>query len=538
MTFSPQKIAIVDATAAGKGRRQFTRDAIGSGVRSICGILEANSIESKIHLAEEVLSKGFQENYSSLFISGMSMDKIAIRRVIKLWRKQFSGKVVVGGPVTSELESSLVSTNADMIVIGEGEFTLTEVIQSKYLESGDKQLLEKIRGIGYFNELGEPIINPFRKYSSREEFQEFSASIKRIIDYPLYFSAKVYVECVRGCSNFYGTRIKLPDGRECSECGYCESDCLEDRGNCPESIPPGCGFCSVPSLFGPARSKSVYQIVSEIKGLLDLGVKRLVLSAPGFLDYGRDELITPKPLINTSSPKANKTRIEELLSKIIALEQVAKGKAWIEVENIKASLFTEKTAQIIAKYLPNSSFSIGCETGSEEHAKLLGRPSTPMETLEAVKIAQKYGLKAHVYFIHSLPGQTKKYAEQTAAFIRKLEPYIEKVTIYRFRPLPLSAFGDFPEPKPAIKNPESKIIVDAANEVNLSKKKNLVGEIVKVIISEINLRDETGAIAYILGGGPMVAVEQARDKIGKILTVKIIKALSEKLVLGKIIEGN
>jgi radical SAM superfamily enzyme YgiQ (UPF0313 family) len=536
MNVSPQKIAIIDATAAGKGRRQFTRDAIGCGVRSICGILEANNIESKIYLAEEVLAKGFQEKYSSLFISGMSMDKIAITRVIKLWRKQFNGKIIVGGPVTSELGNYLVKTKADVIVIGEGEFTLTEIIKSKFLESGDKQLLEDINGIGYLNEQGEPIVNPFRKYSSREEFQSFKASTKRIVDYPKHFSAKVYVECVRGCSNFNGTRIKLIDGRECSECGYCETDCLEDRANCPESIPPGCGFCSVPSLFGPARSKTVDHIVSEIKELLSFGVKRFILSAPDFLDFGRDELIAPKPLINTSSPIANIARIEELLSKITTLEQVAQGKAWVEIENIKASLFSEEVVKIISKYLPNSSYSIGCETGSEEHARLLGRPNNPLKTLEVVKIGHKYGLRAHVYFIHSLPGQTKKFAEETAAFIRKLEPYVEKVTIYRFRPLPLSAFGDFPEPKPAIRNPISKMIADAANEVNLSKKKNLVGEIVQVIISEANLRDETGAIAYILKGGPMVAVENARDKIGKIVTVKITKALSEKLILGIIIK--
>jgi radical SAM superfamily enzyme YgiQ (UPF0313 family) len=151
-----------------------------------------------------------------------------------------------------------------------------------------------------------------------------------------------------------------------------------------------------------------------------------------------------------------------------------------------------------------------------------------------VKIAHKYGLKAHVYFIHSLPGQTKRFAAETAEFIHKLEPFIEKVTIYRFRPLPLSAFGDFPDPQPAIYNPESKIIADAANEVNLRKKKDLVGEIVRVIISEPNYRDEKGAIAYILGGGPMVAVENSRKRIGEIVEVKIKRAISEKLVLGTI----
>jgi radical SAM superfamily enzyme YgiQ (UPF0313 family) len=534
MLSSKFRIAIVDATAAGKGRRRFTRDAIGCGVRSVCGVLEDHNIKSKILLAENIIEKGFQENFTALFISGMSMDKVAIKRVIKIWRKKHQGKVVVGGPVTSELELSLKETKADLIVIGEGELTLKELIASDFLTSGKISDIKDINGIGYFNQEGQPVLTGFRKYSSNDEFKSFKASTKRIIDYPNYFSAKVYVECLRGCSNFGGTRIQLPDGRKCCECSLCDSDYLEDRANCPSEIPPGCGFCSVPSLFGPSRSKSVEHIVSEIEKLVAFNVKRIVLSAPDFLDFGRDELVSPKPLITPSSPKANVKKIKELLSKIHTIERVANGHVWIEVENIKATLFTDELARVLSQYLPNSPFSIGCETGSELHAKLLGRPSGPKDTLRAVKIAHKHGLKAHVYFIHSLPGQTSRTAQETAEFINKLEPYIEKVTIYRFRPLPLSAFGDFPDPQPAIYNPESKIITDAANQVNLRKKKDLVGEIVRVIISEPNYRDEKGAIAYILGGGPMVAVENSRERIGEIVEVKVLRAISEKLVLGTI----
>ncbi|HUT80819.1 MAG TPA: radical SAM protein [Candidatus Bathyarchaeia archaeon] len=527
-------IAVVDATAAGKGKRQFTRDAIGCGVRSVCGILEQNGIASQILLAEDVLEKGFQQNFSTLFLSGMSMDKIAIRKIVFLWRKKFPGKVVVGGPITAELEDALLSTTADLIAIGEGEYTLQELIESNFLISKNFDSIKNITGIGYLDNKNKPKINPFRKYSSREEFRSFQASTKKITNYPHYFFAKVYVECVRGCSNFGGTRIKLPDGRECSECGSCNNDSLEDRANCPSSIPLGCGFCSVPSLYGPSRSKPVDAIVSEVKELLNLGVKRIILSAPDFLDYERDALVSPEPLINPIKPAANLSKIEELLEKLTSLPRVSQCKAWIEVENIKASLFTEATAKIISKYLPGSSFSIGCETGSITHARLLGRPSDPNDTLRAVKIASKCGLKAHVYFIHSLPGQTKQTAIETAELIRKINPFIEKVTIYRFRPLPLSAFGDFEEPIAAVKNPISQIISDAANEVNLSKKKDFVGEILRVIISEINYRDETGTIANILSGGPMVAVPNSRDKIGEILNVKITKVLSDKLLLGVI----
>ncbi len=531
------KIAIVDATGSGKGKRRFTRDAIGAGSRSVYGVLEELGIEAKIFLAEDILEKGFPQRFSSLFISAMSMDKIAVKRVISSWRKNADGRVVIGGPISSELDSTLLSTQADIIVIGEGEKTIKELIEYDALsESTSIETLKKILGIGFFDSNGKVKINGFRKYSSREEFRAFQASTKCITDYPKYFSAKVYVECVRGCSNFKGTKLLLPDGRQCSDCGFCDSYCLEDRLKCPEGIPPGCGFCSVPNLFGPARSRTPDQVVKEIAKLLEKNVKRIILSAPDFLDFGRDNELGDNLLMNPYFPKENIKLIEELLSQIASIKNVSNGKAWIEVENIKAHLFTEEVAKILSKYLPGSSFSIGCETGSESHAIQLGRSSMPKETLRAVKIAHKYGLKAHVYFIHGLPGQTKQTATETVKLIHNLEPYIEKVTIYRFRPLPMSAFGDVPPPKPAVKNPISKMIADAANEVNLRKKTNLVGKKVRVILSEPNYREEGGAIANILDGGPMVAVENAKERIGEIVTVYIDKVITEKLVHGKIVE--
>jgi len=536
MSVSNTRILFVDATGSGKGKRIFTRDAVGAGARSICGVLENLNIDSQIVLAEDILANDFPKGFTALFLSGMTMDKVAIRKIISQWKKKFSGKVILGGPITSEFAGALTATKAEVIVIGEGELTLKELVDCGYLEvNGSVDDLAKVKGIGYLDRDGSIKINDFRTYSSREEFQRFNPSTKRIKDYKNYFSAKVYVECVRGCSNFGGTRIILTDGRACSECGYCDTFSLEDRAACPSNIPPGCGFCSVPSLFGPAKSRSVRAIVQEIKELLKLNVKRIVLSAPDILDFAREGKNQKDYLLNPLQPEANLLKIEELLSKINALNQVKNGHAWIEIENVKANLFTESVAKILAKYLPNSPFSIGCETGSVNHSKLLGKAGSPLDTLQAVKIAHKYGLKAHVYFIHSLPGQTEQTAKETVELIHKLEPYIEKVTIYRFRPLPMSAFGDFPQPLPAIKNPTSLMIASAANEVNLRKKKDFVGETVRAIISEPNYRDEKGAMAYILGGGPMIAVENAREKIGEILQVEIIDTISEKLLLGRIV---
>ena len=86
-----------------------------------------------------------------------------------------------------------------------------------------------------------------------------------------------------------------------------------------------------------------------------------------------------------------------------------------------------------------------------------------------------------------------------------------------------------------MKDPASKIIAETANSVNFQKKRNYLGTIVRVIISEPSFKDKTGAMASILSGGPMVAIKNANERIGEIVDVRIRKVLSDKLLYGEIL---
>jgi len=118
---------------------------------------------------------------------------------------------------------------------------------------------------------------------------------------------------------------------------------------------------------------------------------------------------------------------------------------YVSIENVKPRLFDDEAASIIAEHLPKSTIHLGCETGSEEHSFELGRPSSPSQALEATKTAVKHGLRPHVYFIHGLPGQTDETARKTIEIMNEMvRSGAEKITLYRFKPLPLSAFQACP----------------------------------------------------------------------------------------------
>ncbi|MFX1559449.1 MAG: B12-binding domain-containing radical SAM protein, partial [Promethearchaeota archaeon] len=329
-------ILIVDALSAGKGQRTSSRDSIGCGPRAIAGVFEKHRIQCNIHRAEDVLGKkSILKQFDHLAVSAMTMDQVAVQKIAKRWRRvKPRGRFLLGGPIAADSEVILKQTRPDILVIGEGEATLHELLEHDFLE--ENIALANISGIAYLQAKKLRINRKRDLISSKDLSEKYFPSTARIIDYSAYQACKVYVEILRGCSNFRRTKYPLANGTQCTECSNCDSEDSLTRMECPEDIPPGCGFCSVPGIWGPPRSRSADSIISEVKELLALGVRRVILEAPGFLDYKRRS----EPLTDPCHPQANLSAIEDLLSRLNSLPQVLEGTVHVAIENIKACLFT------------------------------------------------------------------------------------------------------------------------------------------------------------------------------------------------------
>jgi tRNA A37 methylthiotransferase MiaB len=263
-------------------------------------------------------------------------------------------------------------------------------------------------------------------------------------------------------------------------------------------------------------------------------VHRIVLSAPGFLDYARDYFIDPEPLTDPSFPDANYDEIEGLLAGLKELPQMVDGEASLMIENIKASLVNDRTAAILGRYLRGTPVSVGFETGSDKHSDQIGRPHTPSKTLVAVKSLKKAGLKPYVYFIHGLPGQTRETALETVDMIkRSFKLGSDRIILYRFMSLPASAFSGCPSGPPAVSDPNSKLIYDAANKANLENKRELVGQKLSVVVANRYDRDHRYFIAYPMLHGPVILIEGKSLEPGEVYEAEITGVASDRMVYGK-----
>ncbi|MHA1291160.1 MAG: B12-binding domain-containing radical SAM protein [Promethearchaeota archaeon] len=548
-------LLIIDCLAVGGGnRRKFSRDFIGGGPKLIAGILNKlyfNELYIKIIRAEDILLKKINfDSFNLCLISAMSIDIECVRKIIKIWRKTKKREIIIiGGPITNDL-NILSVLNADIAVIHEGEKKIESIINiliQNELKFNDKCVnnLKKIKGIyiRYNYKIFKTELAPFL---TKNEFNLYSNPkyfINYLKDYENYKSARIYVECLRGCSNYYRIKFTLEGGKRCKEsCNNCNESNLYKRISCPMNIPPGCGFCSTISFFGPPKSRDSKLILSEIKGLLELGAKRIVLGGPDLLDYKREDL-TDYSILSTPKipPTPNYEALEGLIDQIIKLKPIKERNAQIFVENIKASLCTDRALRILSK-IPNCTLSIGCETGSSEFAIKLGRPFSPSDTLQAVKKGVKLGIRFHIYLIHSLPGEKVKYLSNSIKIIDEFFKLgAEKITIYKFQDFPGAPFHYLQNKRRLLYQTDKKLnsyrkkLVKAAINFNLKKKEEMIGNIYEVILAENSFLNKDDIIAYIVKGGPKVLIRNAANYIGTMAKVKINRVISDKLIEGFIV---
>ncbi|MEM4695956.1 MAG: radical SAM protein [Desulfurococcaceae archaeon] len=526
-------ILVVDCLARAGGSRYSTFDVAGAGPRIVAGLVEEHGFNVKLEAYELAIKKRF-DNIHLLFISAMSSDILAVRKFIyNAVKRGFRGIVVLGGPVSIGYRDVLSRfEEIDYVVVGEGEIPVEKIlVHIDALISRDENVLRKIPALAYRNSSGDVVLTTPPIHTPIDKLSKLKPWVRVNESYPYYRAIRFYVEVVRGCSNFRRPRIKSGE-LKCIDCGFCLSNDFKIRLKCPSNIPPGCGFCSVPYVFGSPRSRSVDSIVDEIEGLISHGAERIVLSAPDLLDYGREKLVEPNPLTDPCYPNANIDALEDLLNAIFSIEDVASGRVTVMVENIKSCLVNEDVAKLLGRFFKDTSIHIGVETGDDWfNDYVLGKPISSKQVVNAVKLLREAGLRPYIYLMHSLPFENIRVYDNTVKLVKQLAKIgVEKITLYKFKPIPGSAFEKLKVETcfPREVNRLKKIV----SRVNRVGKKAYLNRTLEVYI----VKNSRGCYGYPVKHGPVVVVKNTcRDSDEGYKAIVKITGVSDRVVYGEVL---
>ncbi len=282
--------------------------------------------------------------------------------------------LIAGGPHPSGDPIGTLEMGIDVVVVGEGEVVLPELLEKLY------------KGESYSNVLGVSFFEDGKyRYTGKPKPIDLS-------DYPAFaVKHKRYspIEIGRGC-------------------------------------PWACKFCQTPFLMGgKMRYRSVESIVKYARIAKEqMMIRDLRFITPVSFAYG-------SPDGRATNPEA----VEELLkgvSSIYGREHLFFGSFPSEV---RPESVTPDMLELVKKYCANDNIIIGAQSGSETMLEAIHRGHTALDVMNAVKLILEFGFVANVDFIFGMPGETQEDIAATLEFMTRLTNMGARVHSHTFMPL-------------------------------------------------------------------------------------------------------
>jgi tRNA-2-methylthio-N6-dimethylallyladenosine synthase len=272
-----------------------------------------------------------------------------------------------------------------------------------------------------------------------------------------------------------------------------------------------CTFCIVPRTRGAERSRSIDEIVREVRGLVARGVKEVTLLGQIVNLYGRHEF----PKVGGKSPFVQLLEAVHAVDGLERLRFTSPHPIGFRDDLIDALAELPKLAEHV--HLP-------LQSGSDRILKAMHRPYTAQKystLVERIRRARpEIGITTDV--IVGFPGETERDYAETRQLVDDIQ--FDNAFIFRYSPrseTPAASLGEqVPEPVKEQRNQDLLAVVDAsAHRAN----DRLVGRDVE-ILCEGPSRNNAARLMGRTRTNKIVVFEDARDRAGEIMNVHVQQA--------------
>jgi len=316
-------------------------------------------IRGEENLKDEIESLIIRHKKVILGISFFTTQLWDIEKLVKSLRRKFRHNVLIvaGGPHPTGDPSGTLNIGFDLVVIGEGEETLIDLL--RHIKKN--QTYYNIKGIG------------FKDGNSNHQYTE-KRPVINLDDYPplpIKHSRFGAIEITRGC-------------------------------------PHVCYFCQTPYIFGgKPRHRSIESICKAVEVMaLQYGKKDIRFITPNAFSYG--------------SKDGKTLRYDKLEELLIRIRDIIKpdGKLFFGSfpSEVRPEQVVPQTLDLILNYAANDNIVIGAQSGSQKILDLCHRGHTVEDVYKAVELTIERRIIANVDFIFGLPGETIEDRQITIEF--------------------------------------------------------------------------------------------------------------------------
>jgi anaerobic magnesium-protoporphyrin IX monomethyl ester cyclase len=286
--------------------------------------------------------------------------------------KESGSTVILGGPESANHSAEYLSAGADVIVIGEGESTLTELMAT--LPSMGPHGLGSVRGIVFKNAAGEPVHTPER--TKINDLDTLPLPDREAIDHQKYLDAW---RTHHGASS-----INLITARGC---------------------PYRCTWCSHAVYGYSHRRRSPENVAAEVAWIVER-------YNPDQLWYADDVFTISHPWLQGYKAALVKRGLH------LPFETITRADRLQSEEAVKA-------LQDLGCYR----IWIGSESGSQRILDAMQRGVSVEQVRRAVKLAQNHGIRVGMFLMWGYEGEEMEDIAATVEHVKQSNPEVFFTTV-------------------------------------------------------------------------------------------------------------
>ena len=176
---------------------------------------------------------------------------------------------------------------------------------------------------------------------------------------------------------------------------------------CSRGCPNKCAFCC--NLDRNIRYRSGKHVKKELEYLIQTyGIKGFCIIDDNFI--------------------MNNSKVLDIIDNISSLN--LKWSALSRINGINEYILKK------AKQAGCIEIKYGVESGSQEILNKMNKKITIEEIIKTITLTHDLGIKTKIFLIHGFPGENIKTTEETIELLKKLKDKIDRISLFRFTPLP------------------------------------------------------------------------------------------------------
>ena len=283
-----------------------------------------------------------------------------------------------------------------------------------------------------------------------------------------------------------------------------------------------CKFCIIPSLRGDLVSRPIGEIMQEAEGLVNSGVRELLIIAQDTSAYGLD--------LNYKTDFWNGTPLKSDLYTLC--EYLGKLEVWIRLHYVYPYPHVDKIIPLMSENRILPYLDIPLQHGSPSVLKRMARPAATEKTLNRIKSWREVcsDLTIRSTFIVGYPGETENEFEELLLFLE--EAQLDRVGCFKYSPVSGAAANELPHHIPDhVKEERLRCIMDLQKNISAAKLRAKIGGLETILIDDIDSETATGRTK---GDSPnidgLVFLENPTDlSPGDFAEVKIVESSEHDL---------